>query len=80
MPLYAMSKMPFNLKKLEDNIKSVVYLRKGFYETKIHVYAMSSTYVAPNCPCPEKSCPRHGICEECVKHHKEKGEWPYCAR
>ncbi|MGD9131796.1 MAG: hypothetical protein PVH73_09530 [Candidatus Bathyarchaeota archaeon] len=41
---------------------------------------MSSTYIAPNCPCPEKECPRHGKCEECVKHHKEKGEDPYCAR
>jgi hypothetical protein len=60
--------------------ESIVYLRKGFYETKIHAYTMSSTYIAPNCPCPEKECPRHGKCEECVKHHTEKGEDPYCAR
>jgi len=60
--------------------ENTVYLRKGFYETKIHAYTMSSTYIAPNCPCPEKECPRHRKCEECVKHHTEKGEDPYCAR
>ncbi|MCW8802234.1 MAG: hypothetical protein OQK81_02655 [Candidatus Bathyarchaeota archaeon] len=41
---------------------------------------MSSKYIAPNCPCPKKHCPRHGKCEECVKNHTEKGEDPYCAR
>ena len=60
--------------------ESMICLRKGFYETKIHAYVMSSTYTAPNCPCPEKECPRHGKCEECVNHHDEKGELPYCAR
>ena len=35
---------------------------------------------APNCPCPERDCPRHSDCSECVKYHKEKDEMPYCAR
>ena len=41
---------------------------------------MSSTYIAPNCPCPKKECPFHGKCVECVKHHNEKGDEPYCGR
>ena len=35
---------------------------------------------APNCPCPKRECPRHSKCQECVQHHKEKDEDPYCAR
>jgi len=35
---------------------------------------------APNCPCPKRDCERHSDCEKCVKHHKEKNEWPFCAR
>lgn len=30
-----------------------------------------------NCPCKKKSCPRHGNCTECRKHHAEsKRQWP----
>jgi hypothetical protein len=32
------------------------------------------------CPCKKKKCPRHGICEECIAHHKSKGQLPYCER
>jgi len=35
---------------------------------------------APNCPCPKRECPQHSNCIECVRHHKEKSEEPYCAR
>jgi hypothetical protein len=33
-----------------------------------------------HCSCPSKDCKRHGLCCECVKHHKEKGQLPFCLR
>lgn len=30
------------------------------------------------CPCSYPGCPRKGICCECVKHHREKGQLPAC--
>jgi len=30
------------------------------------------------CPCTYPDCPRKGICCECIKHHREKGELPAC--
>lgn len=35
-----------------------------------------------NCPCKRKKCVRHGNCEECIAHHKEKETKyePYCMR
>ena len=30
-----------------------------------------------NCNCTY-SCPRKGICCECIKHHRENGELPAC--
>lgn len=30
-----------------------------------------------NCPCTYP-CKRKGICCECIKHHREKGELPAC--
>jgi len=31
-----------------------------------------------NCPCTYSGCPRKGICCECIKHHRVKGELPAC--
>lgn len=31
-----------------------------------------------NCPCTYSSCSRKGICCECIKYHREKGELPGC--
>lgn len=30
------------------------------------------------CPCPCKSCPRNGNCEECKKYHHSLGEKTFC--
>lgn len=30
------------------------------------------------CSCTYPGCPRKGICCECIKHHREKGELPAC--
>lgn len=30
------------------------------------------------CPCPNKDCPRHGVCCECVKGHIARGDLPFC--
>jgi len=44
----------------------------------------------PKCPCPTRTCPNHGFCKYCFKHHEridrlraEHGvgpEGPYCRR
>jgi hypothetical protein len=31
-----------------------------------------------NCTCTYEGCPRKGICCECIKHHRDKGELPAC--
>ncbi|MFQ5648082.1 MAG: DUF6485 family protein [Candidatus Zixiibacteriota bacterium] len=31
-----------------------------------------------DCPCTHMSCPRRGVCCECIKHHREKGQLPAC--
>ena len=31
-----------------------------------------------DCPCTYPSCVRKGICCDCIKHHREKGELPAC--
>ncbi len=31
-----------------------------------------------HCPCSYPDCPRKGICCECIKNHREKGELPAC--
>lgn len=31
-----------------------------------------------DCTCDEMDCPRRGICCECVRHHRSKGEIPGC--
>lgn len=35
-----------------------------------------------NCTCKRTKCERHGNCEECIAHHKEKETkyLPYCMR
>lgn len=35
-----------------------------------------------SCPCKRTKCVRHGNCEECIAHHKEKETKyePYCMR
>ncbi|MDA3815664.1 MAG: DUF6485 family protein [Patescibacteria group bacterium] len=30
------------------------------------------------CNCTYEGCPRKGLCCECVKHHREKGQLPAC--
>lgn len=30
------------------------------------------------CPCSWPDCPRKGICCECLRYHREKGELPAC--
>ncbi len=25
----------------------------------------------PECPCPTRTCPQHGFCKICVRHHRE---------
>jgi hypothetical protein len=32
-----------------------------------------------NCPCTYTSCPRRGLCCECIKHHVNNDELPACA-
>lgn len=31
-----------------------------------------------DCPCSYPSCPRKGICCECIRHHRENNELPAC--
>ncbi len=31
-----------------------------------------------NCPCTYAGCSLHGNCEECVKYHNKRGEFPAC--
>jgi hypothetical protein len=50
--------------------------RQELNDSSDKLFSMS----APNCPCPKKVCKRHGNCQKCVDHHKEKNELPYCAR
>lgn len=33
-----------------------------------------------DCPCPSKTCKRHGLCDECRAHHEKNGGLPYCER
>ncbi len=28
----------------------------------------------PNCPCQTRTCPHHGFCAMCVRHHKDVDE------
>jgi hypothetical protein len=30
------------------------------------------------CPCEYTNCERHGLCCECIKFHRERGEKPAC--
>ncbi len=31
-----------------------------------------------DCPCTYPSCSKHGICCECVRYHRQRGELPAC--
>jgi hypothetical protein len=31
-----------------------------------------------SCPCTYLNCPRKGICCQCIRHHRQKGELPGC--
>ena len=31
-----------------------------------------------DCPCTYPGCPRKGLCCQCIRHHREKGELPAC--
>ena len=30
------------------------------------------------CTCTEMSCPNHGVCCECIRHHRKNNELPGC--
>jgi len=48
---------------------------------KIHGLGLPLLLVAQaGCPCPSKSCPRHGHCHECVAHYGGNGRQPFCFR
>ena len=47
-------------------------------ESIIHIEKVEG--VKEDCPCPKISCRRHGLCDECIPHHAEKGKLPYCKR
>lgn len=32
------------------------------------------------CNCTYKDCPRHSVCCECVRYHRENGGMPACLR
>ncbi len=32
------------------------------------------------CVCSSDTCPRHGVCCECIAYHRENGELPGCLR
>jgi len=32
------------------------------------------------CSCPYESCDRNGICCECIRYHRERGEKPMCVK
>ena len=32
------------------------------------------------CKCPYTDCERHGVCCECVRYHREKGQKPMCLK
>lgn len=34
----------------------------------------------PDCPCVYKSCPRNGVCAECVKYHRAHGGLTACGK
>ena len=34
--------------------------------------------IIKSCTCTYPSCPRKGICCECIKYHRENGELPGC--
>ena len=33
-----------------------------------------------DCPCTEKKCARHGLCQACAAHYENKGTMPFCLR
>ena len=32
---------------------------------------MQNCLIEGGCPCPQVECPRHGKCNECIRHHYE---------
>lgn len=32
------------------------------------------------CNCTYQGCPRHGVCCECIRYHRERGEKPMCLK
>ena len=77
-----------NLAASTDTLRSQLFLKlgrlgcwsNGTAKDIIVILVLRLTMSAPNCPCPKKDCVYHSNCEECVRHHKEKDEWPHCAR
>jgi len=39
---------------------------------------ISMRYKNKECLCPNKECPRNGICGACVKNHRETDSLPFC--
>lgn len=33
-----------------------------------------------NCPCDSEKCERKGKCCDCIRHHRENGDYPACLR
>jgi hypothetical protein len=49
--------------------------------SRIHGLGLPLLMVAQTgCPCPSKSCPRHGRCHECAAHYGSNGRQPFCFR
>lgn len=36
-------------------------------------------HINPDCNCPKTTCPRHGNCVDCVKHHNKMESLMYCS-
>ncbi|MFH1834637.1 MAG: hypothetical protein ABH851_00445 [Methanobacteriota archaeon] len=32
------------------------------------------------CTCPETYCSRHGLCCECIRYHRNLGQYPGCLK
>jgi hypothetical protein len=48
---------------------------------KIHSLGLPLVLVArAGCPCTSKRCPRHGRCDECAAHYRDRAIEPFCFR
>lgn len=54
------------------------YESKREQRTREHDMECRRTENSEKCTCPYDSCPRHGMCCECVEYHRNAGELPMC--